>query len=420
MATSSRTRRTSTKRAPARGRRLQAAGKSRMEGIVRTGRAVYAGAQLGYKAATAYNKYKTVREAAKKRQVFGNNTVDNDYKYKYISYKKPLTVQRMASKFQRMGIQNYRLCLRNYGAWNRGNGEVFLRSEQAGALGTEVNSPVHLWDLTAAPRVQSGSGGTLQYAPCWMQLSFTNETASTNCYWRTWNGGSWVTVNSDNQTFVPTDSQWALHYATTPNTGVGVTSNPLNSTNALPVKTLLSHATVNLGLYGPRQACTKYQVQLVQLSDEAQPWRTDQKATAIWQSVAKYWGFSPMETGNFALVRKNIKVLKEWNVHFESPESSEDHLAARLRHLTMKLNLNRKCNYDWEKTPDLMKISMEDTMMDADISQELAHTNVHPKARLYLMVKALVTYQGPNSGGSVDPNLMPSYDIKIDTYHKTM
>jgi hypothetical protein len=84
-----------------------------------------------------------------------------------------------------------------------------------------------------------------------------------------------------------------------------------------------------------------------------------------------------------------------------------------MRHIDFTMYLNCKQNYRWGRVNDLTNISVADTPLD---TVGAFSTKPDPKARIYLMIRALCTYQGP----SVAPTnaIFPSYDIKLDMTHK--
>ena len=82
-------------------------------------------------------------------------------------------------------------------------------------------------------------------------------------------------------------------------------------------------------LNGPQTKPTKFCIQLVQLSETVTPgWAgtNDTIANAFWQAMSKLYGFSPLDPGPSAHLRKYLKVLKTMTVVMDSPESSEDHV----------------------------------------------------------------------------------------------
>lgn len=58
----------------------------------------------------------------------------------------------MVSKLLRNDLKYNTYTLRHYGIWNRGFGAVSIRAHQVGLAGTNVEMPVHLWDLRAVPQ----------------------------------------------------------------------------------------------------------------------------------------------------------------------------------------------------------------------------------------------------------------------------
>jgi hypothetical protein len=104
-----------------------------------------------------------------------------------------------------------------------------------------------------------------------------------------------------------------------------------------------------------------------------------------------------------------MKVLKTFLIDMEAPESSEDHVNARMKQLDFNAQLNRVCNYKWGFQADTMDMDARD-MPENTYQTHDVNCFVHPSARVYIMVKALTTYRTSNSGVSTANT--SSYDLK--------
>jgi len=358
-----------------------------------------------------------------------------DYRSKTSSYGYKASTKALTTKLLKQEIKYATYSIRNYGAWNRGFGAIQIIANQAGADNTRVDMPVHLWDLTAVP--QGNNSTSLQYPATFHQLYFTSQATTANHVWETRIGGS---AASQVGNFVTRsnmiDKPWSW-YPTDGNTSLrpSLAASELNKIVAPGAKSVLQRVVVKMILNGPQTKPTKWCIQLVQLKQDVTPGVSNTISTsnpnginptgilladAFWQTIAKPYGFSPLDSNMPRRLRQYMKVLKTWTVVMDTPESGEDHLKARMHHLTLNLNLNRACNYLWGS--DLDKIQMN----AADIPENGFLNNadneyvcqVHPNARVWLMVRALCEFQGPNVGAS--EQLFPSYDVIMNATHRIM
>lgn len=104
----------------------------------------------------------------------------------------------------------------------------------------------------------------------------------------------------------------------------------------------------------------------------------------------------------------------------DTPESGEDHLRARMRHLTMNLYLNRTCNCQWGTEADKIALNAADIPENGFLNNNDNEflTTVHPNARVYLMVRALCEYAGPSAVPT--EQTFPSYDIVLTSPHRSV
>lgn len=327
----------------------------------------------------------------------------------------------------RLATRNYRLMrdtvlrrslgLTNYGAWNRGFGNVKIQSGQAGAIGSEIQCPVHLYDLTAVPQAQSN---TTIYPNVHYKLYFTDETDGCLVNWKKEDslevyspvGG----VVNPTATVLRKESHLFPVFYDRNLTDAGATAG--NFTAHVGPKSFLESVNCRLGLYGPQQAPTKWLIQVVQLHQDVAPHQGSTLATAFWQALAKPYGYSPLEIGNWKLVKKKLKVLKSIVITMDAPESSEDHVNARMRQVDFQVYLNRRCNYRWHDNADLTTMNAGDQPEEVDLDNQYIKTHVHPNARVYLMVRALTSYQGP--GAVFTNNNQASMDLRLHATHRSM
>lgn len=338
----------------------------------------------------------------------------SDYKKSRAKYGKPATIAALTRKATRMNLNTTVYSIYNYGPWNRGNGNLMIRSNQQGAGGTDLIQPIHLWELNGVPQ---GQAADIRYPAAFYELGFSNETSSGAVKWYTH-------VNNAATTAVGLDQHAALFSAQyNPHLTYTDKIKDLNLQNYQGPGTddIFEKVRCTMVLNGPQQRSTKWCIQLVQLSEEVTPGIGDVSSnenTAFWQAMARPYGFSPLETGPRKELRKNIKILKTVEYIMDSPESNEDHLTARMRHVDFSMYFNRKQSYRWGRINDLTNMNVQDVPNDQIFGPGVFSTKVEPKARIYLMIRALCQYQGPNV---VPTNAVyPSYDLKLELTHKSV
>jgi len=383
------------------------------------------GAALGMAAASRFRTAKAASEFMRRKKSSSSsenssasrsNNADQgmqDYRKSSSRYGVRQLTTKLAKRLSVQTINTTIYTVHNYGAWNRGEGALALAALQTGALGTAVRMPIHLWDITACPQ---GTGAGVLHPAIFYDCNFSNETSTGSVGWTTHVNGAATTAagldqrasgNSINYNALPT-------YISTQRQVVasGIDSGPGESS-------FLEKVHASFVLNGPQQRATKWCIQLVQLSEVVSPGvdpDSSNTSTAFWQAMAKPYGYSPLETGPRRDLRKHIKILKTMVFTMDSPESSEDHLTARMRHVDFKAFLNRKLNYRWGHANDLVNLNAQDVPRDTTTTAYSSH--VEPKARIYIMIRALCTYQGPNVEYS--NTIYPSYDLKLDITHKSM
>lgn len=344
--------------------------------------------------------------------------IQQDYRRSAIRYGKKYSVARTAKKLTRTNIHREVYSLRNYGPWNRGLGAIPIVSSQPLGTGTDVECPVHLWELTAAPQ---GTRNQVSYPATFYRLFFNSESASGTHYFRTYSGAIDKAANSYNMQDVdlfqkefqlyPSDSTKRTYFDGTSDINKDVGPGTLSFIEKFNMKLILN---------GPQQRATKWCIQLVQLAPEVTPGNTvvspnGNVAEAFWQQMSKPYGFSPLESGPTGRLRKYFKVLKSMYVTMDAPENSEDHISCRLRHIDFSGFLNRKANYNWSNREDTVSLNSDDIPENAQLDpSDRRSTHVHPRARVYVMIRALCTL----TGDTYTPAQYPSYDIKLDVHHR--
>lgn len=331
-------------------------------------------------------------------------------------YTKAKRVKKLVTNDQRLD----KFTLRNYQPWGTGNGANILQSVQNGTVGNVVESPIHLFDLTAAP--QSRADGVVLYPTTHYVLTFTNETDQGAVAWKTYDGsGQLFGISSDTTSTTQPIKERSFYLTDTDGHGLFTTTSTHQNVNQFPgANSLLESFKAKLLFYSCRNHCTKFEVALIQTSEDCALHEASNRATAVWQAMHKTWGYSPIEEGNNRLMYKHIKFLKRMSFVIDSPNGGGDaDLGSRLRQVNFGGYLNRKCNYNWGKNTDRVAINTEDTFENGEASLEHS-THVHPKARVYMMIRAMVPYRTNGVAGTPDYNSAASYDIMLTTSHRNL
>lgn len=417
-------------------RRRKLQSKSRLESNMRmaaaAGKAVYDGYRV---AKSASGLYRDIVGTSKRQKTSGEEStstsstartvrldpqVQQDYRRSVIRYGKKKRTGFTARKLTRTQMNKTVFTVRNYGAWNRGLGAIDIRSNQP-TLASPVECPVHLWELTGAVQA-TGNRTNVDYPATFYKLEFDGTGSSHTANFTTIVGGTTLNVNGFDVHSSVDQKDYSLYptwsdqrkYATP-----GTLSN--NAMFGVGAKSYLESFKAKFVLNGPQQRPTRWCIQLVQLKETVTPgWAgsNDTVATAFWEAISKPYGFSTLDPGPAPHLRKYMKVLKTMYVTMDAPESSEDHLICRMRHVDFTGFLNRKCNYAWGQNDDLTNLASDDIPENAfaDTGTEFS-THVHPNARIYIMVRALCTLRIDELPSNA---YYPSYDLLLQTTHRSL
>jgi hypothetical protein len=136
--------------------------------------------------------------------------------------------------------------------------------------------------------------------------------------------------------------------------------------------------------------------------------------------MTKPYAWTPISDGIRNQQKKYIKILKTMTIVQEAPESDEDHVVARMKHLDIMYHLNRTLNFKWGENSDKMNMVTTDQPVNTNKTAYITH--VHPKARVYMMIRALCEFSQGTSETPVEATsaLYPSYDYNMKFYHKSM
>lgn len=357
--------------------------------------------------------------AAKKRSAGGAGTITrrkrrtkdagnmSDYSKVTCNYGRDLSALMRTMRIVGGNTEKTKWSFRALNKFGGTQGKASLKSIQTGLTGTAIYMPLHIYDLTC---VNNSNSGTPIFPTIGNHLKFSTEL--------------------DAIASTPVQAQWEAIYqdlgssngAWIANTGPsGDTVVPTAVTGQIEGgNAFLDYVSVKLLLYGATAQPNKFLIELIQITkDDLVPNPEAVQAagvptqlhTAFWQYMSKRFCYNPIDTNNTNM-RRYYKVLKSLTVEFDPKESSETS-TNRYKEVRMFLKMNRKLDYRW-KEDDLIAMSTGDTQKNLASNQ----CYVHPRARVFLMIRALNPFQGP-SATSTAANT-PTYDIVLDKVHRNL
>lgn len=238
--------------------------------------------------------------------------------------------------------------------------------------------PCHLFDLTSAINVVNGVATSPNI---WFRPQFSDPTAAATLSWG--NTQNWTLENTDHAPSI-------------------VDTYPNGSDT-------LDWVQAKLMCYCPLQLPSRFQIDVVQFKDTRLiPGEgTSQFAAAFWQGVNKRFSYSPLEGGDYKY-QKYFKTLYT-NTFILNPKENTEAVNTIFREVNIFMRLNRRCTYDWEDQDRMNMVASADFQQNDGTNIK---TTVHPRARIYLMIRAQSGW-----GTAFSNAIMPSYDIVLRTKH---
>jgi len=276
------------------------------------------------------------------------------------------------------------------------NGANYLANKQA-ADGAILQAPIKLFDVTSCMNVINNA---VVAGQCAQDLWFTNETATATVQWQGYNS-----------------QKWALNNA--PEASVGYDNFPNE-------KSYLEWVNARFMFYAPTGLPTKIQIDLVQFKDDrlvpsapltgealgyggVAAATSDAFTAAFWQYMLKKFMYNQIEPMDNTF-KKYYKVIKSMTMYLD-PKETTDASNTRYREVNFFANLNKRLNYRWQET-DRVNMDASDTQINTDVSNL---TEVHPRYRTYIMVRAVAKQATTNSSAN-----HPSFDWFIRTRHTVL
>lgn len=268
------------------------------------------------------------------------------------------------------------------------NGFQFLSSQMKPAAGYYY-APLVLFDLTTVPNVDVGADASVRSALAGYRLYFNNNTSVTT------KRASFDTVTAQaiSNSALAQSCQWDLK------------ADP-ESTAIDPcypgASDILDWVKIKLMLYGASTKTTHFKIQLVQFKNDylCPEWNPvtgmveyaglgasdvdiGQTRAAFYSALIQPYCYSPILTEGYHLVKRNMKVLKNWDVRIEPKLSTESDTVPANVDWSYYWKCSRKQRYDWALSTAPAGMTASDVMQTVGRNR----VTVHPRARVYLMIR---------------------------------
>lgn len=348
-------------------------------------------------------KTKTVarRPVPARRKVIRTNQAGEwDYTKRNVNYGR-VPRRTLAQAFKQINSTRevVRLNLQGVKRFGTSFGSYLLENGQTAAGATCV-MPCHLYDLTSA--FNTNAANSVVNHPVFQGLRFTNETDTANTSW----------LNPGTAPGPPSVT-FTWNWENTPEaTAAG------NLNNFPHGKSVLEWISAKFMFYAPLTQSTKFQVDVIQLTDQrlhptaginASNIVVDDFHTGFWQYMLSQYSYNPIMAQN-SKYAKYVKYLKRTTLYVD-PKETTDTSQSRYKELNLFLRFNRTCNYKWD---DNDKIGIATNDIESNTGN--ARTTVHPRARIYLMVRALAGFR--QNATLFSEAVHPSYDLVLKTQHQ--
>lgn len=184
---------------------------------------------------------------------------------------------------------------------------------------------------------------------------------------------------------------------------------PITNSEMFPKRSsILKWVSLKAMFYAATASPTRIMVELVSFKDDRlHPTATPTDfSTAFWQKMSKKFLFNPIEPGDTEL-GKWMKVHKRVVINMDPKETTET-TNTRYKELNFFFRANRKCDFDWNRN-DVMSFN---AVNGQEINTGNVSTDVHPKARMYILIRSLAP-----RGGAYASTLHASFDWVFRTAH---
>lgn len=233
------------------------------------------------------------------------------------------------------------------------------------------------------------------------------------------NGGTtiaWEALNGQAQDGTTLSTGWQVEQSVAMETATGSTPHE---------ESVHTWSSIDLECWGQTAKPTKYTIMLVQLNEDVCPNTTtggqyndisDPAAVMFWQSLIKQYTYSPLAKMEDGYNRKKMKIMKQYTFTLDPTTTIESDPDPNVKTMKLYYKFNRQCNFAWRFSNNGAQTI--GNMNDADWNQNdgLNTTNVHPNARLFVMIRAS-NYQRQTTPTNCNNTNTPSISWRLRSAH---
>lgn len=186
-------------------------------------------------------------------------------------------------------------------------------------------------------------------------------------------------------------------------------------------RSILAWVQMKLNLHGCISKPTKFEITLCQMNEQVQTSTmggfysgTGFIQQNFWQSLIRNVTHNLIDTTHYPEVKRSLKVWKRFTYVVQPTSTSESDPAPHCKNVNMFFRFNRRMRYDWQ--PTAKNIVTPNDMAANGFESVLSENNtlVDPKARIFIMIRALNSVRTPTS---LDSSSTPSYDLILRMCH---
>ena len=340
----------------------------------------------------------TRRGAKSKRRTGGSSTITRtkrrtkdagnmaDYSKVSVQYGKKLSTLMRTMRLVAGNTEKTRWAWRNYNKAFGAQGAMNLYSVQTGLSGTTAYAPLHLYDLTSVVNYNDTTAVSPVVAT---QLSFSTENSAHTMKLEglAHNGAAtgWVSVDA------PAQDPGRLEGG----------------------ESFLDYVSIKMLLYCATSFPNKFQIDIVSFKDDSFAVAPDTTIStahtiAFYEYLINQYQYNPIAVQNVSF-KKYLKIHKSITVEMDPKETIEAS-TNRYKEVNLFWRCNRRLNYRWQEDDKI-------NLAAADVQTNKANNQcyVHPKARVFLMIRAFAPFVGP--AGVASAANTPTYDIVLTKQH---
>lgn len=176
-------------------------------------------------------------------------------------------------------------------------------------------------------------------------------------------------------------------------------------------------SSLDLELWGTKNKPTKYHIALVQFSEDVLPdWgnRTDQSAE-FWQSMVKHYVYNPLAKIDDGYNRRKMKILQQYTYNIDPTASYENDTDPHVKTVKLFYKFNRQSNFSWMYNTPAVQTIPDMNQADWRAERQQNQPQVHPNARIYVMVRASNFTKVTEGVGTIDNTTTPSISWRMKT-----